>query len=101
MALTTFAFSLPKDYCIAAASRDNALQYIHSTAVVIQLIKASKQYEVYCTIQTEILEEENELTQGVGLAILVRNGEHAHHSVSLLPQTAVYLLAKQALANYC
>lgn len=69
--------------------------------LVIQLIKASKRYEGYCTNQTEILKEEDGLTQGVDLAILVRNGENTNHSVSLLPQTAVYLLAKHALANYC
>lgn len=41
-----------------------------------------------------------ELTQGVGLAVLVRDSEDTHYSVALLPQAAVHLLAKQALANY-
>lgn len=41
-----------------------------------------------------------ELTQGIGLAILVRDGEDAHDFVTLLPQAAVHLLAEQALANY-
>lgn len=40
-----------------------------------------------------------ELTQGIGLAILVRDGEDAHNFVTLLPQAAVHLLAEQALAN--
>lgn len=39
------------------------------------------------------------LTQGVSLAILVRDREHTHHLVPLLPQVAVDLLTKQALAN--
>ncbi len=51
-----------------------------------------------CTNQRTI--EGNELTQGVGLAILVGDCEHPHHLVTLLPQVAVHLLAKQALANY-
>lgn len=45
--------------------------------------------------------EGNELTQGISLAILVRDGEHTHHLVPLLPQVAVHLLAEQALANDC
>lgn len=40
-----------------------------------------------------------ELTQGVGLAILVRDSEDPHYFVALLPQAAVHLLAEQALAD--
>lgn len=39
------------------------------------------------------------LTQWVSLAVLVGHCEHAHHLVAILPQAAVHLLAKQALAN--
>lgn len=42
----------------------------------------------------------HELTQGVGLAVLVGDSEDTHYSVALLPQAAVHLLAEQALANY-
>lgn len=41
------------------------------------------------------------LTQGICFPILVWDGEHTHHLMALLPQLAVNLLAKQALADYC
>lgn len=39
------------------------------------------------------------LTQGVGLAVLVRDREDTHDFVALPPQAAVHLLAEHALAN--
>lgn len=41
------------------------------------------------------------LTQGICFPILVWDGEHTHHLMTLLPQLAVNLLAKQALPDYC
>lgn len=44
--------------------------------------------------------KQSSLTEGVGLAIFVRDSKHTHHSVTLLPQAAVDLLAKLALTDY-
>lgn len=52
-------------------------------------------------VQMTVQRKGNELTQGIRLAILVRDCEHTHHLVPLLPQAAVHLLAEQALTNDC
>lgn len=39
------------------------------------------------------------LTQGVRLAVLIRNCEYAHHFMALLAEVCVHFLSKQALAN--
>lgn len=39
------------------------------------------------------------LTQRVSLPIFIRDSEHAHYLVTLLPQAGVYFLSKQALPN--
>lgn len=41
------------------------------------------------------------LTQRVGLAILVGDGEDSYDGVAILPQLLVNLLAEQTLTNHC